>query len=158
MISPFYDDRKTSLHPSQPSGYCNVTSTITWRRTLILILFYIFRQGRVLWRLFLWKKTIAYDVTTLFYYTAFMRFCRMEKVTVVPTTLHHTDQCNFTRKITIYGTQNVLYYIKTNEMPGELSRENMISSHVKIKVSSHVKRSPLLWLHNRSRLLQWFGI
>ena len=29
-------------------------------------------------------------------------------------------------------------------MPGELSRENLISSHVKI--------SPLLWLHNKSRL------
>ena len=38
------------------------------------------------------------------------------------------------------------YYINTNEIPGELSRENMISSHV--------KRSPLLWLHNKSRLLQ----
>ena len=40
-----------------------------------------------------------------------------------------------------------------NEIPGELSRENMISSHVKKKMlSSHVKRSPLLWLHNKSRL------
>ena len=34
----------------------------------------------------------------------------------------------------------------TNEIPGELSRENMISSHV--------KRSPLLWLHNKSRRSQ----
>ena len=25
-----------------------------------------------------------------------------------------------------------IYYINTNEIPGELSRENMISSHVKI--------------------------
>ena len=40
-----------------------------------------------------------------------------------------------------------------NEIPGELSRENMISSHVKKNMlSSHVKRSPLLWLHNKSRL------
>ena len=31
-------------------------------------------------------------------------------------------------------------------MPGELSRENMISSHV--------KRSRLLWLHDTSRLSQ----
>ena len=50
-----------------------------------------------------------------------------------------------------------LYYINTNEIPGELSRENLISSHVKI--------SPLLWLHNKSRLshqktikVKWFGI
>ena len=49
------------------------------------------------------------------------------------------------------------YYINTNEIPGELSRENLISSHVKI--------SPLLWLHNKSRLshqktikVKWFGI
>ena len=41
-------------------------------------------------------------------------------------------------------------------MPGELSGENLISSHVKI--------SPLLWLHNISRLshqktikAKWFG-
>ena len=49
-----------------------------------------------------------------------------------------------------------IYYINTNEIPGELSRENLISSHVKI--------SPLLWLHNKSRLshqktikVKWFG-
>ena len=52
---------------------------------------------------------------------------------------------------------NSFYYINTNEIPGELSRENLISSHVKI--------SPLLWLHNKSRLshqktikVKWFGI
>ena len=36
------------------------------------------------------------------------------------------------------------YYINTSEIPGKLSRENFISSHV--------KRSPSLWLHNKSRL------
>ena len=41
---------------------------------------------------------------------------------------------------------NMFYYINTNEIPGELSRENMISSHVKI--------STLLWLHNKSCLSQ----
>ena len=47
-------------------------------------------------------------------------------------------------------------YINTNEILGELWRENLISSHVKI--------SPLLWLHNKSRLshqktiqVKWFG-
>ena len=50
----------------------------------------------------------------------------------------------------------MFYYIKTVEIPGELSRENLISSHVKI--------SPLLWLHNKSHLshqktikVKWFG-
>ena len=31
-----------------------------------------------------------------------------------------------------------------NEIPGELLRENL--------KSSHVKKPPLLWLHNKSRL------
>ena len=54
-----------------------------------------------------------------------------------------------------------IYYMNTNEIPGELSRENMISSHMKI--TCYI--SPLLWLHNKSRLSQdktvsvkWFGI
>ena len=45
----------------------------------------------------------------------------------------------------------------TNEIPSELSRENLISSHVKI--------SPLLRLHNKPHLsdqktveVKWFGI
>ena len=28
------------------------------------------------------------------------------------------------------GSKSLFYYINTNEIPGELSRENMISSHV----------------------------
>ena len=50
-----------------------------------------------------------------------------------------------------------VYYINKNEIPGELSRENLISSRAKI--------SPLLWLHNKLRLshqktlkAKWFGI
>ena len=49
-----------------------------------------------------------------------------------------------------------VYYINNNEILGELSWENVISSHVKI--------SPLLWLDNKSRLshqntikVKWFG-
>ena len=38
----------------------------------------------------------------------------------------------------------VIYYINTNEIPGELLLENLISSHVKM--------SPLLWLHDKSRI------
>ena len=51
-----------------------------------------------------------------------------------------------------------------NEIPSELSRENLISPHVKITCYL-VKISPLLWLHNKSRLshqktikVKWFGI
>ena len=39
------------------------------------------------------------------------------------------------------GFNRPFYKINTNEIPVELSRENMISSHVKI--------SPLLWLHKK---------
>ena len=42
------------------------------------------------------------------------------------------------------GLNKSFYYINTNEIPGEISRENLISSPVKI--------SPLLWLHDKSRL------
>ena len=31
-----------------------------------------------------------------------------------------------------------VYYINTNEIPGELSRENMISSHVEITCYLHM--------------------
>ena len=56
----------------------------------------------------------------------------------------------------VRSCKSALYYINTIEIPGELSRENLISSRVKI--------SPLLWLHNRSSLshqktlkVKWFG-
>ena len=42
---------------------------------------------------------------------------------------------------------NTFYYINTSELPSELSRENFISSHV--------KRSPSLLWHNKSRLFHW---
>ena len=45
---------------------------------------------------------------------------------------------------TLRDLHNSFYHINTNEIPGELSRENLISSHVKI--------SPLLWLQTKSRL------
>ena len=55
----------------------------------------------------------------------------------------------------MHTLDNPFYYINTNEIPGELSHENLISSHVKITLlSSHVKISPLLWLHNKSHLSQ----
>ena len=57
---------------------------------------------------------------------------------------------------TLRDLHNSFYHINTNEIPGELSRENLISSHVKIW--------PLLWLQNKSHLshqktikLKWFG-
>ena len=41
-----------------------------------------------------------------------------------------TGKCTMTCDITVY-------YINTNEIPGELSHENMISSHVKITCYLH---------------------
>ena len=38
----------------------------------------------------------------------------------------------------INGGYKTDYYINTNEIPGELSRENLISSHVKITYSLHM--------------------
>ena len=48
--------------------------------------------------------------------------------------------------IYIHILNYLFIYINATEIPGELSRENMISSHG--------KRWPLLWLHNKSRLSQ----
>ena len=50
---------------------------------------------------------------------------------------HHASP---TYKVTIIAMQsnNWFYYINTNEIPGELSRENLISSHVKITCYLHV--------------------
>ena len=50
--------------------------------------------------------------------------------------------------ITYYDLRHILlYYINTNEILRELSREN-------IMLFSHVKGSPLLWIHHKSRLSQ----
>ena len=61
------------------------------------------------------------------------------------------------RNVLFNKDNKIIYHINTNEIPGELSRKNLIYSHVKI--------SPLLWLHNKSRLshqktikVKWFGI
>ena len=48
-----------------------------------------------------------------------------------------------------FHTKSIVYYIYTNEIPSELSRKNMISSHVKITLFSHVKSSLLLCLHRK---------
>ena len=38
----------------------------------------------------------------------------------------------------VRSCESALYYINTNEIPGELSRENLISSRVKITCYLHV--------------------
>ena len=45
---------------------------------------------------------------------------------------------NYIEKKLTKNMNNVFYYINTNEISGELSRENMISSHVKITCYFHV--------------------
>ena len=60
----------------------------------------------------------------------------------------------------------IFYYINTNEIPSELLCKNLISSQCENNMlSSHMKISPLLWLHNKSCLshqktikVKWFGI
>ena len=52
---------------------------------------------------------------------------------------------------------NLLYYINANEIPSELSGKNMISSRETNMLSSHVKRSPLLW-QKKGVELKWFCI
>ena len=54
----------------------------------------------------------------------------------------------FERKPIAYNIY--IYYINTHEIPGKLSRKKTISSRL--------KRSPLLWLHNKSRLLHGLAL
>ena len=50
---------------------------------------------------------------------------------------------------------NIFYYITTNEIPGGLScKKHAIFARENNMLSSHVKRSPLLWLCNKSLLSQ----
>ena len=61
---------------------------------------------------------------------------------------------------------NPVYYINTNEIPGELlARKHDIFTRENNMLFSHVGVSSLLWLHNESHLSQdktvsvkWFGI
>ena len=56
------------------------------------------------------------------------------------------------RNAKIFRMNNNGYcYTNISEIPGELLPKNKISSHVKITcyLPSHVKRSLLLWLHNK---------
>ena len=56
----------------------------------------------------------------------------------------------------VCGIPNIhIYYMNTNEIPGELSREKHdIFTCENNMLSSDVKRSRLLWLHDTSRLSQ----
>ena len=73
----------------------------------------------------------------------------------IPEKLHYCQRSKkwFTwHVISIISENKPHYYINTNEMLGELSRENLIFTCENNMLSSHVKISPLLWLHNKSRL------
>ena len=56
------------------------------------------------------------------------------------------------------------YYINTNEIPGELSRENMISSHIKISCYVHMWKYHCCYGYiinrafRRIKLFQWNGL
>ena len=62
-----------------------------------------------------------------------------KKRITIKTIVINSSQQEFRRK-----RINCIYYIDTSEIPSELCRENFISSHM--------KRSPSLWLHNKSHL------
>ena len=49
-----------------------------------------------------------------------------------------TENGGFENALVWTGPNISIYYINTNEIPGELSRENMISSHVKITCYLHM--------------------
>ena len=75
-------------------------------------------------------------------------------------------ETDFTFSDSLYREKKTLfYYINTNEIPGELWRKLDIFTCENNMLSSRVKISPLLWLHNKSRhsdqktiKVKWFCI
>jgi len=57
---------------------------------------------------------------------------------------HNWTHLTIKNVLLLLDLNTVLYYVNTSEIPSKHSCENFISSHV--------KRSPSLWLHNKSRL------
>ena len=55
--------------------------------------------------------------------------------------LHYTNKREDDRKLIFFSSLAFvfpIYYINTNEIPGELSRENLVSSHAKITCYLHM--------------------
>ena len=62
---------------------------------------------------------------------------------------------NFIQRKVHFADHLTIDWRKKINIPSELLHENFISSHIKIKknmLSSHVKRLPSFWLHNKSHL------
>ena len=74
--------------------------------------------------------------------------------------LYHSDQPYGLRRL----SRKRFYYINTNEIPGELSGENMISSHVKITCYFHMWKYHRCYGYiinhtfRRIKLFQWNGL
>ena len=67
--------------------------------------------------------------------------CWQARIATVRRNSKKLKDANWLGTLTLRINQLSTYYINTSEIPGELSRENMISSQM--------KRSPLLWLHDQ---------
>ena len=73
-----------------------------------------------------------------------MKLPRQRPINLFPSTdAKNIKQKNYSAKhlanLTATEQKSIaIYYINTNEIPGELSRENMISSHVKITCYLHM--------------------
>ena len=72
---------------------------------------------------------------------------------------------NNLHNVLLLFTCNIFYYyITTNEIPGELSRENMISSHMKITCYLHMLKDHHCYGYvinrcfHREKLLKWNGL
>ena len=135
-----------------------VSSSFHWSCTRIHIHIFSWRnnksyrrEGDILVMLWWWSQSCLekrIGILSLVLITHFLLFsfciihCARPKNCTQPTVRLPTLQLG-RDKSKFETLWNVFYYINTNEIPGELSRESLISSHVKI--------SPLLWLHNKSR-------
>ena len=68
----------------------------------------------------------------------------------------HICQLNYQKvEVCDVNLLTAIFADQRSEMPSEFSRLNFIYSHENNMLSSYMKRSPWLWLHNKLRLFHW---
>jgi len=136
---------------------CHLCYLYTWKTLVTYLPFTVLQHLPELWQVFCYEylRSIKYCVLIsrmavnrhLLYFTnkttskVIVRKPVPSVSMIIPNMLH----CGFKLKFVTKGLLDIrVYYINTNEIPSEHLSENLISSHVKI--------SPLLWLHNKPHL------
>ena len=92
------------------------------------------------------------------------QYRQLRRLSSEPNHPYPPQKSNIRPLLKLYSSGGYMYYINTNEIPGELSREDLISSHVKMTCYLH------MWKYHRcygyiinrafhtKKLLKWNGL